>query len=127
MPLKWAADRREGCSCFSWAVCPAPGIGKGVKCSKRQPLRLSKCSTLTQTSCTEILMAKNMIYAAVAGPVVITAAYGISSWLMTDSAGEQVPADMSLAFGVLLWVGAPIAFVAALPILTGIFNALTTS
>ena len=125
MPLKWAADRREGCSCFSWAVCPAPGIGKGVKCSKRQPLRQSKCSKLAQTSCTEILMAKNMIYAAVAGPVVITAAYGISSWLMTDSAGEQVPADMSLAYGVLLWVGAPIAFVAALPILVGLFKALT--
>ena len=49
----------------------------------------------------------------------------INSWLMTDSAGEQVPADMSLAFGVLLWVGAPIAFVAALPILVGLFKALT--
>lgn len=70
-------------------------------------------------------MAKSMIYAAVAGPVVIAAAYGISSWLITDSAGEQVPAGMSLAYGVLLWVGAPIAFVAVLPILMGIFKALT--
>jgi len=51
----------------------------------------------------------------------------INSWLMTDSAGEQVPADMSLAYGVLLWVGAPIAVVAALPILTGLFKALTKS
>jgi hypothetical protein len=51
----------------------------------------------------------------------------INSWLMTDSAGEQVPADMSHAYGVLLWVGAPIAVVAALPILTGLFKALTKS
>lgn len=72
-------------------------------------------------------MAKSMIYAAVAGPVVIAAAHGISSWLITDSAGEQVPAGMSLAYGVLLWVGAPIAFVAVLPILMGIFKALTKS
>ncbi len=72
-------------------------------------------------------MAKSMIYAAVAGPVVIAAAYGISSWLITDSVGEQVPADMSLAYGALLWVGAPIAFVAVLPILMGIFKALTKS
>ncbi len=72
-------------------------------------------------------MAKSMIYAVVAGPVVIAAAHGISSWLITDSAGEQVPADMSLAYGVLLWVGAPIAFVAVLPILMGIFKALTKS
>ena len=95
----------------------------------RQVLRAPIPATeqLAQASCSEVLMAKSMIYAAVAGPVVIAAAHGISSWLMIDSAGEQVPADMSLAFGVLLWVGAPIAFVAALPIFTGIFNALTTS
>ena len=70
---------------------------------------------------------KGWIYAFIAAPVLIGAAYGISSWLMIDSAGEQVPADMSLAFGVSLWVGAAIACVAALPILTSIFNALTRS
>jgi hypothetical protein len=44
---------------------------------------------------------------------------------MTDPAGERVAADMSLAYGVLLWVGAPIAFVAVLPLLAGIVKAFT--
>jgi hypothetical protein len=65
------------------------------------------------------------VYLFLAGPVVIGAAYGISSWLMTDPAGERVAADMSLAYGVLLWVGAPIAFVAVLPLLAGIVKAFT--
>mgnify|MGYP000386011673 CR=1 FL=1 len=63
-------------------------------------------------------------YAFVAGPVLIGAAYGISSVL---TGGESGSADMSIAYGLLLWVGAPIAFVAVLPILFGILKALTKS
>ena len=67
-------------------------------------------------------------YAFVAGPVLIGAAYGISSVLIGgESAGEAGSADMSVAYGLLLWVGAPIAFVAVLPILFGILKALTKS
>ena len=65
------------------------------------------------------------VYVFLAGPVVIGTAYGISSWLMADPAGEKVAADMSLAYGVLLWVGAPIAFVAVLPLLAGIVKVFT--
>ena len=60
------------------------------------------------------------VYAFVAGPILIGAAYGVSSWLMTNPEGERVAADMSLAYGVLLWVGTPIACVALLPLLAGI-------
>lgn len=67
---------------------------------------------------------KGWIYAFIAAPVLIVAAYGISSWLMTDPAGETV-ADISLAYGLLLWVGAPVVFVAALPILAGALKAFT--
>jgi len=65
------------------------------------------------------------VYVFLAGPVVIGAAYGVSSWLMADPAGEKVAADMSLAYGVLLWVGAPIAFVAVLPLLAGVVKVFT--
>ena len=65
-------------------------------------------------------------YAFVAGPVLIGAAYGISSMLTGgESAGETDSTGMSVAYGLLLWVGAPIAFVAMLPILFGILKALT--
>ena len=64
----------------------------------------------------------SVIYTLCAGPVVIGAAYGISSLLMADPSGEAVAADISLAYGLLLWVGAPIAFVAVLPLLGGILN-----
>jgi hypothetical protein len=57
----------------------------------------------------------------------MAAAYVISSWLMADPAGERVAADMSLAYGVLLWIGAPIAFVAVLPLLAGIVKVFTKS
>ena len=67
---------------------------------------------------------KGWLYAFIAAPVLIGAAYGISSWLMTDPAGETV-ADISLAYGLLLWVGAPIVFVAALPILAGMLKVLS--
>ena len=67
-------------------------------------------------------------YAFVAGPVLIGAAYGISSAL---TGGESTigsdSTGMSIAYGLLLWVGAPIALVALLPILFGIFKALTKS
>ena len=65
------------------------------------------------------------VYVFLAGPVVMAAAYGISSWLMADPAGEKVAADMSLAYGVLLWIGAPIAFVAVLPLLAGVVKVFT--
>ncbi|MDG2442447.1 MAG: hypothetical protein P8M13_04215 [Luminiphilus sp.] len=65
-------------------------------------------------------------YAFVAGPALIGAAYGISSMLTGgESAGETDSTGMSVAYGLLLWVGAPIAFVAMLPILFGILKALT--
>jgi len=67
------------------------------------------------------------VYVFIAGQVVMLAAYGISSWLMADPAGERVAADMSLAYGVLLWIGAPIAFVAVLPLLAGIVKVFTKS
>ena len=67
-------------------------------------------------------------YAFVAGPALIGAAYGISSVLTGgESAGETASTGMSVAYGLLLWVGAPIAFVAVLPILFGILKALTKS
>jgi hypothetical protein len=67
-------------------------------------------------------------YAFVAGPALIGAAYGISSVLTGgEPAGESDTTGMSVAYGLLLWVGAPIAFVAVLPILFGILKALTKS
>ena len=65
-------------------------------------------------------------YAFVAGPALIGAAYGISSVLTGgEPAGESDTTGMSVAYGLLLWVGAPIAFVAVLPVLFGILKALT--
>ena len=63
-------------------------------------------------------MAKNssLIPALVAGPIVIGIAYGVSALLTGgDAASETADAGMSMAYGLLLWIGAPIAFVAALP------------
>ena len=68
------------------------------------------------------------LYAFVAGPVLIAAAYGISSLLIGgESAGETDATGMTVVYGLLLWVGAPIAFVAVLPILFGVVKALTKS
>lgn len=65
------------------------------------------------------------IYFFAAGPVVMAAAYGISSLLTSgDPAGET---DMAVAYELLIWVGAPIAFVGVLPILTGLLTVLTKS
>ena len=67
-------------------------------------------------------------YAFVAGPALIGAAYGISSVLTGgEPAGESDTTGMSVAYGLLLWVGAPIVFVAVMPILFGILKALTKS
>ena len=67
-------------------------------------------------------------YAFVAGPVLIGAAYGISSRLTGgESTVESDSTGMSVAYGLLLWVGAPIALVAVMPILFGILKALTKS
>ena len=69
---------------------------------------------------------KGWFYAFIAGPALIGAAYGISSVLTGgEPAGESDTTGMSVAYGLLLWVGAPIAFVAVLPILFGILKALT--
>ena len=66
------------------------------------------------------------LYAFVAGPALIGAAYGISSLLTGgESAGESDSTGMSVAYGLLLWVGAPIAFVAVLPILLGVLKPVT--
>lgn len=71
---------------------------------------------------------RNVIYAAVAGPILIGAAYTISSLLLgeTSAAGTD-GSDLSLAFNLLLWVGAPIALVAILPLLGGILKIFTKS
>ncbi len=59
----------------------------------------------------------------VAGPIVIGAAYSISSLLTAgDAAGEAAGTEMSLAYGLLLWVGAPLAIVALLPLLGGLLK-----
>ena len=71
---------------------------------------------------------RNVIYAAVAGPILIGAAYTISSLLLgeTSAAGAD-ESDLSLAFNLLLWIGAPIALVAILPLLGGILKIFTKS
>ena len=73
-------------------------------------------------------MAKNssLISALVAGPIVIGTAYGVSALLTRgDAASETADAGMSPAYGLLLWIGAPIEFVAALPLLAGILKFFT--
>ena len=75
-------------------------------------------------------MANNnsLISALVAGPIVIGLAYGVSALLTGgDSASDTADAGMSLAFGLLLWIGTPIALVAALPLLAGILKVFTKS
>ena len=65
----------------------------------------------------------SFISAFVAGPVVIGAAWGASSLLLGEtSMAETGWADMSLAYGLLLWVGTPIVLVALLPMLGGLLK-----
>ena len=64
-----------------------------------------------------------MILASVAGPIVIGGAYSISFLLTAgDAAGDTGSTEMSLAYGLLLWVGEPIAVVALLRLFGGIFK-----
>ena len=76
----------------------------------------------------EIAMASNKggwLYLFLAGPILIGAAYSISALLTADNAaGEKDPSELSLAFDLLMWVGAPIAIVATLPLLAGIIKTL---
>ena len=70
----------------------------------------------------------SVILAFVAGPIVMGAAYSISSLLTAgDAGGDTVSTEMSLAYGLLLWVGAPIAFVALLPLFGGILKVFKKS
>ena len=67
----------------------------------------------------------NFIYAFVAGPIVIGAAYGVSSLLLGEtSLAETGGTDMAMAYGLLLWVGTPIVLVALLPMLGGLLKFL---
>ena len=65
----------------------------------------------------------SVILAFVACPIVIGAAYSISSLLTAgDATGDTASTEMSLAYGLLLWVGAPIAVVALLPLCGGVLK-----
>ena len=65
----------------------------------------------------------SFIYAFVAGPIVIGAAWGVSSLLLGEtSMAETGGADMSLAYSLLLWIGTPIVTVALLPMLGGLLK-----
>lgn len=67
-----------------------------------------------------------LTYAAVAGPVIILTAYGISSLLLGENSMAGADGtDMSMAYGLLLWVGAPIAVVSVLPLFGGILKLFT--
>jgi hypothetical protein len=75
-------------------------------------------------------MAKNssLISALVAGPIVIGIAYGVSALLTGgDAASDTADTGLSLVYGLLLWIGAPIVLVAALPLLAGIIKVFTKS
>ena len=75
-------------------------------------------------------MAKNssLISAVVAGPIVIGIAYGVSALLTGgDAASDTADTGLSLVYGLLLWIGAPIVLVAALPMLAGTIKVFTKS
>ena len=75
-------------------------------------------------------MAKNssLISALVAGPIVIGIAYGVSALLTGgDAASDTADTGLSLVYGLLLWIGAPIVLVAALPLLAGTIKVFTKS
>ena len=70
----------------------------------------------------------SLISALLAGPIVIGVAYSVSTLLTGgDAASDTADAGMSLAYGLLLWIGAPIAFVATLPLLAGVLKFFTKS
>ena len=71
---------------------------------------------------------KNVIYAAVAGPILIGAAYTVSSLLLGEKpAAEAEGSGLSLVFNLLLWVGTPIVLIAVLPLLGAILKIFTKS
>ena len=75
-------------------------------------------------------MAKNssLISALLAGPFVIGIAYGVSTLLTGgDAASDTADTGLSLVYGLLLWIGAPIVLVAALPLLAGTIKVFTKS
>ena len=75
-------------------------------------------------------MAKNssLISAVVAGPIVIGIAYGVSALLTGgDAASDTADTGLSLVYGLLLWMGAPIVLVTALPLLAGTIKVFTKS
>ena len=75
-------------------------------------------------------MAKNssLISALVAGPIVIGIAYGVSALLTGgDAASDTADTGLSLVYELLLWIGAPIVLVAALPLLAGTIKVFTKS
>ena len=75
-------------------------------------------------------MAKNssLISALAAGPIFIGIAFGVSALLTGgDASSDTADAGMSLAYRLLLWIGAPIAFVAALSLRAGVLKFFTKS
>ena len=65
----------------------------------------------------------SFIYAFVAGPIVIGAAYGVSSLLLSQkSITETDGANLLLTYDLLLWAGTPIALVALLPLVGGLLK-----
>ena len=65
----------------------------------------------------------SVIFAFVAGPIVIGIVYSISSLSTAgDASGDTASTEMSLAYGLLQWVGAPLALVALLPLFGGILK-----
>ena len=70
----------------------------------------------------------NLVSALVAGPIIIGAAYGVSSLLLGEaSATGANGSDMSLAYSLLLWVGTPVVLAATLPLFGGILKIFTRS
>ena len=75
-------------------------------------------------------MAQNSssITALMVGPIVIGIAYAVSALLTGgDAASDAAHTGMSLTYGLLLWIGAPIAFAASLPLLAGVLKFFTKS
>jgi len=71
---------------------------------------------------------RSVIYAAIAGPMLIGAAYTISSLLLGEKpAAEAEGSGLSLVFNLLLWVGTPIVLIAILPLLGAILKIFTKS
>jgi len=71
---------------------------------------------------------RSLIKALVAGPIGIGIAYSVSALLNGGNAAcDAADTDMCLTYGLLLWIGAPIVFVASLPLLAGVLKFFTKS